>query len=96
LSKLMMLATILALVLVLSIPAMAQSSSVSNSGDYAMMCSASQQTSNEGSVEENSATFDQQYSESDDFESGGTTLTFAPGQENACDQSVQQASNASS
>ena len=47
-------------------------------------------------VKENSAEFTQQYSTADDFESGGTTLSFAPGQENACDQSVQQASNASS
>ena len=93
-SKLMMLVAILAMVLVTSIPAMAQSISVSNSGDYGMVCVTPQQSSNEGDVESNTPSFEQQYSESDDFEAGGTTLSFAPGLENACYQSVQQSSSA--
>ena len=92
-SKLTMLA---AMVLVVSVPAMAQSISVSNSGDFGMVCVTPQQISNEGDVESNAPSFEQQYSTSDNFEAGGTTLTFAPGLENACDQSVQQSSSASS
>ncbi len=95
-SKLTMLAAMLAMVLVISVPAMAQSMSVSNSGDYGMVCVAATQDTNEGDVESNAPSFEQQYSESDDFEAGGTTLTFAPGIENACDQSVEQSSSASS
>ncbi len=93
-SKLTMLAAMLAMVLVASVPAMAQSISVGNSGDYGMVCVTPQQTSNEGDVESNAPSFEQQYSESDDFEAGGTTLSFEPGLENACDQSVQQSSSA--
>jgi hypothetical protein len=96
LSKLMMLAAILAMVLMACVPAMAQSTSVSNSGDYGEVCVPSQQINNEGDVEENSPSSEQQYSIMDDFEAGGTTLNFEPGQENSCDQSVQQSSNASS
>ncbi len=94
-SKLRVLAATLAMVLVVSVPAAAQSLSVSNSGDYAEQCVASQQSSNEGDIE-NSVESQQQYSASDDFESGGTTLSFGPELENACDQSVEQASSASS
>jgi hypothetical protein len=96
LRKMMLLAVILVLVLVASVPAMAQSISVSNSGDYGMVCVTPQQFANEGDVESNAPTFEQQYSVSDDFEAGGTTLSFAPELENACDQSVQQSSSAGS
>ncbi len=89
-----MLAAILAMVLMVSVPIMAQSISVSNSGDYGMVCVTPQQNSNEGDVESNAPSSEQQYSVSDDFEAGGTTLSFAPGLENACDQSVQQSSSA--
>ncbi len=95
-SKLTMLAAMLAMVLVVSVPAMAQSISVSNSGDFGMVCVTPQQISNEGDVESNAPSFEQQYSTSDDFEAGGTTFTFASGSETSCDQSVQQSSSASS
>ncbi len=94
-SKLMMLAAILALVLVASIPVVAQGLSISNSGDHAEQCVAAQQSSNEGDIE-NSVEFEQYTSVLDDFEPGGVDLSFSPALENACDQSVQQSSSASS
>ena len=96
-SKLMLVATILATVLVASVPAMAQSLSPSNSGDFAMQCTPANQISNEGDVEENTPTFEQQgNSKADDFEAGGVTLAFEPGVEAECPLTIQQASSASS
>ena len=94
-SKLTMLAAMLAMVLVVAVPATAQSLSPSNSGDFAMQCTPANQISNEGDVEENTPTFEQQgNSKADDFEAGGVTLAFEPGVEAECPLTIQQSSTA--
>jgi hypothetical protein len=62
-----------------------------------MQCTPANQISNEGDVEENTPTFEQQgNSKADDFEAGGVTLAFEPGVEAECPLTIQQASSASS
>ncbi len=101
LSKLTMVAAILALVLVLSIPAMAadveENGSVSNSGDYARQCVPGEQAGNVGNFKNRPGNFRQfPNSETDDFEPGGTTLTFGPSSSTGCNRLVAQSSSASS
>jgi hypothetical protein len=100
LSKLTMVAAILALVL-LSIPAMAAdfeaNGSVSNSGDYARQCTPDEQAGNVGNFKNRPGNFRQfPNSELDDFEPGGSALTFGPSQSASCNRQVQQSSSSSS
>ena len=100
-SKLTMVAAILALVLVLSIPAMAadvkEKGSVSNSGDYARQCVPGEQAGNVGNFKNRPGNFRQfPNSELDDFEPGGSTLTVGPSQSTSCNRQVQQSSSSSS
>jgi hypothetical protein len=100
LSKLTMVAAILALVL-LSIPAMAAdfeaNGSVSNSGDYARQCTPDEQAGNVGNFKNRPGNFRQfPNSELDDFEPGGSALTVGPSQSASCNWQVQQSSSSSS
>jgi hypothetical protein len=69
--------------------------SVSNTGDYASQCVPVQQFGNTGNFN-NSPSFSQFGSLSDDFESGGIEVSFAPEQTVDCSSTVQQSSGASS
>jgi hypothetical protein len=69
--------------------------SVSNTGDYASQCVPAVQFGNSGNFN-NSPSFGQFGSLSDDFESGGIEVSFAPEQAVDCSSTVQQSSGASS
>ena len=109
--KLTMLAAMLALALVLAVPAMAQLSSelgqetesddvaigfdVSNTGDYASQCTPAVQFGNTGNFE-NASSFVQYDGTADDFEPGGIEFGVEPTSDVTCDRTVQQSSAASS
>jgi hypothetical protein len=69
--------------------------SVTNTGDYASQCVPVQQFGNTGNFN-NSPSFSQFGSLSDDFESGGIEVSFAPEQAVDCSNTVQQSSAANS
>ena len=110
--KLMLLATLLTMVLVAAVPAIAQVSqgvgaaeqesgevevefSVENTGDSSNQCVGANQFANTGNVS-NSQGVLQYASEADDFEFAGNSVSFSPEFEQACEQSVEQSSAASS
>ncbi len=109
--KLMILAAMLALAVALAVPAIAQVGleagneaesedlsaefSVSNEGDYASQCVPALQFGNTGNFN-NTPTFLQYASESDDFEPGGIEFSIEPEQAVECASTVQQSSAASS
>ncbi len=109
--KLIMLAAILALALAVAVPAIAQVSGgggnsaeseevgtefeVANEGDYASQCVPALQFGNTGNFN-NSPSFAQYASQSDDFEPGGLEFGVEPEMEVACERTVQQSSAASS
>jgi hypothetical protein len=111
LRKMMMLATMLALVLAVAIPAVAQvgngvgqesesgdvnvEGSVSSEGDYASQCVAPLQFGNTGNLQNGQAVL-QYDSTSDDISLGGSTFGFGPSVSTECDQKVQQSAAASS
>ena len=68
---------------------------VSNTGDYASQCVPALQFGNTGNFN-NSPSFSQFGSLSDDFESGGIEVSFAPEQAVDCSSTVQQSSAANS
>ena len=106
----MMLVAILALAMAMAIPAIAQVGleteneseseelaaefSVSNEGDYAFQCVPAQQFGNTGNFN-NSPSFLQYASESDDFEPGGIEVGFGGELAVDCSNTVQQSSAAS-
>ncbi len=108
--KLMMLAAILALMLAVAVPAMAQvlleagneaesedlaaEFSVANEGDFASQCVPAMQFGNTGNLN-NSPTFLQYASESDDFEPGGIGVGLGGSQAVECANTIQQSSAAS-
>ena len=105
-----MLAAILALALAAAVPAIAQVGleagneaesadlatefAVSNEGDYSSQCVPALQFGNTGNFN-NTPTFLQYASESDDFEPGGIALGFGASQAVECERTVQQSSAAS-
>ncbi len=109
--KLMMLAAMLALVLAVAIPALAQvanenanedetgnvelSFSVQSKGNNSNQCVTPLQFGNTGS-NQNAQGFLQYASEADDLSGGGSAFTFAPVEVAPCTQQVQQSSAASS
>ena len=109
--KLMMLATILALVLAAAAPAIAQVSlgasnsgsseelstefAVENSGDYASQCVPAEQFGNTGNFN-NAPAFLQYAGDADDFEPGGLSVGFGGSVSADCPSTVQQSSAASS
>ena len=109
--KLMMLAAILALMLAVAIPAIAQVAleagneseseelaaefAVANEGDYASQCVPALQFGNTGNFN-NTPTFLQYAGESDDFEPGGIEFSIEPEQAVECSSTVQQSAAASS
>ena len=108
--KLILLAAILALALVVAVPAFAQLSSelgqetesgdfavgfdVSNKGDYASQCTPAVQFGNTGNFE-NGSSFVQYDGEAGDFEPGGIEFAVEPTSEVACPSTIQQSSAAS-
>jgi hypothetical protein len=111
LKKLMLLAAMLAMVLAVAIPAIAQvvgeneqstddtggvslETAVESSGNNGSTCVAPLQFGNTGNSQ-NNQNFIQYSSELDDVEFSGSSFSFAPAQEIACDQKVQQAAAAS-
>ncbi len=109
--KLMMLAAMLALVLAVAAPAVAQvgqelgnedetgnvelSFSVQSKGNNSNQCVTPLQFGNTGS-NQNAQGFIQYASEADDLSGGGSAFTFAPAETAPCTQQVQQSSAASS
>ena len=109
--KLVMLAAMLALVLAVAIPPLAQVSnenanekqsgdvsatfSVQSTGNSSNQCVTPLQFGNTGS-NQNGQAFLQYASEADDLEGEGATFTFAPELTAPCTQQVQQSSAASS
>ena len=109
--KLIMLAAILALALVVAVPAMAQLSSelgqetesgdsaigfdVSNKGDYASQCTPAVQFGNTGNFD-NASSFVQYDGTADDFEPGGIEVAVEPTSAVECSSTIQQSSAASS
>ncbi len=105
-----MLAAVLALAMALAVPAIAQVSleagneaesedlatefSVSNEGDFASQCVPALQFGNTGNFN-NSPSFLQYASGSDDFEPGGIEFSFSPEQAVECSNEIQQSSAAS-
>jgi hypothetical protein len=67
--------------------------SVQNSGDYASQCTPAIQEGNTGNFD-NAPSFLQFGSLSDDFESGGIDVTFAPVETVDCSSTIQQSSAA--
>ena len=111
LKKLIMLAAMLALVLAVAIPAIAQvgngvgnesesgdvspSFSVQSTGNNSNQCVTPLQFGNTGNLQ-NGQAFLQYASTADDLEAEGPTFTFAPELTAPCTQAVQQSSAASS
>src|SRR3982750_3746143 len=107
----MMLAAMLALVLAMAVPALAQvgqevgnedetgnvdlSFSATSTGDSSNQCVTPLQFGNTGS-NQNAQGFLQYNSTADDLQGGGATFTFAPSLSGGCEQTVQQSSAASS
>ena len=108
--KLMMVAAMLAVALVVAIPAIAQTSlengqetesgdvalsdTVANKGNYASQCTPAVQFGNTGNFDNGSA-FVQYASESDDFEPGGLEIGFGGTLTVDCPSTIQQSSAAS-
>ncbi len=108
--KVLLLAVILALALAAAVPAVAQVTlesgneaesedlsaefAVENTGDYASQCVPALQFGNTGNFN-NTPTFLQYASESDDFEPGGLEFSFEPEQAVECSNEIQQSSAAS-
>src|SRR5215212_1253949 len=106
----MMVAAMLAVALVVVVPAVAQvaggvgqesesgdvalSDTVANEGDYASQCTPALQFGNTGNFNNGSA-FVQYASESDDFEPGGIEVAFGPTLTADCSSTIQQSSAAS-
>ena len=110
--KVMLIAALLAMVLVAAVPAIAQVTnevggneqesgeveiefSVSNEGDNSNQCVGANQFANTGNIA-NSQGVLQYASEGGDFEFSGNAVSFSPEFEQACEQSVEQSSAASS
>ena len=109
--KLILLAAMLALALVVAVPAMAQLSSelgqetdsgdtaigfdVSNKGNYASQCTPAVQFGNTGNFD-NASSFVQYDGEIDDFEPGGIEFAVEPTSAVECSSTIQQSSAASS
>ena len=109
--KLIVLAAMLALALVVAVPAMAQlasgvgqspesgdvalSDEVANTGNYASQCTPAIQFGNTGNFE-NGSSFVQYSGTIDDFQPGGIEVPVEPTSDVACDRTVQQSSAASS
>ncbi len=109
--KLIMLAAILALALVVAVPAMAQLSSeleqetasddvaigfdVSNKGDFASQCTPALQVGNTGNFD-NASSFVQYDGTADDFEPGGIEFGIGGSNSVECPSTIQQSSAASS
>src|ERR671926_304967 len=107
----MILAAMLALVLAVAAPAIAQVSqelgnedetgnvelsfSVLSKGNNSNQCVTPEQFGNTGS-NQNSQGFLQYASEADDLSGGGSAFTFGPALTGGCEQTVQQSSAASS
>jgi hypothetical protein len=110
--KLIMIAAMLALVLALAVPALAQvgqglGQEIDESGDFAAEFSVSQTGDNSNQCApalqfgntgnvQNSQGFLQYASTSDDVEFEGSGFEFSPEQAVSCDQAVQQSAAASS
>jgi hypothetical protein len=110
LKKLIVLAAMLALALVVAVPAMAQlasgvgqspesgdvalSDEVANTGNYASQCTPAIQFGNTGNFE-NASSFVQYDGEAGDFEPGGIEFSVAPEQSTDCSSTTQQSSAAS-
>ena len=109
--KVMLLAALLAMVLVAAVPAIAQVTnevggneqesgeveiefSVSNEGDNSNQCVGANQFANTGNIANSQGVL--QYRSEGDVEFAGNEVAFAPEFEQACEQSVQQSSAASS
>src|SRR5215213_6286967 len=106
-----MLAAILALALLVAVPAFAQLESgveqetesddvalgfdVSNKGNYASQCTPAIQFGNTGNFE-NASSFVQYDGEADDFEPGGIEFAVEPTSTVECSSTIQQSSAASS
>src|SRR5215208_1154686 len=109
--KLMLVAAMLALALVVAVPAMAQLASgvgqspdsgdvalgfdVANKGNYASQCTPAIQFGNTGNFD-NGSSFVQYDGEVDDFEPGGLEFAVEPTSAVECPREVQQSSAASS
>src|SRR5919107_934849 len=109
--KLMILAAMLALMVALAVPAIAQVGletgneaeseevatefAAANEGDYASQCVPAQQFGNTGNLN-NAPSFLQYASESDDFEPGGIGVGLGGSLAVDCPSTVQQSSAASS
>ena len=109
--KLIVLAAMLALALVVAVPAMAQLASgvgqspesddvaldygVENSGNYASQCTPAIQFGNTGNFD-NGSSFVQYDGTADDFEPGGIEVAVEPTSAVECPRTVQQSSAASS
>src|SRR5215212_6189878 len=105
-----MLVAMLAVALAVGIPAVAQttleneqetqsgdvalSQDVANKGDYASQCTPAIQFGNTGNFN-NSPTFLQYASESDDFQPEGIAFTVEPTTDVSCSSTIQQSSAAS-
>src|ERR671920_1129023 len=109
--KFILLAAMLALMVALAVPALAQVGlesgneaeseefaadfSVANEGDYANQCVPAIQFGNTGNFN-NAPTFLQYASEAGDFEPGGLEVAFEPEMDVNCENTIQQSSAASS
>jgi hypothetical protein len=111
LKKLMLFAAMLALVLAVAIPAIAQvtgenEQETDNTGDVELSTEVTQSGNNSSSCVaplqfgntgnlQNDQNFIQYSSIADDVEFGGSSFSFEPSQEVTCDQKVQQSAAAS-
>ena len=109
--KVMLIAALLAMVLVAAVPAIAQVTNevggneqesggagvgfeVANAGDNSNQCVGANQFANTGNFANSQGVL--QYRSAGDVEFSGNEVAFAPEAEQACEQSVQQSSSASS
>ena len=99
LNKFVLLAAIVALVLAVSVPAVAadvtESGSVVLGGDGSQQCVPGEQFGNVGTGRIKQP-FTQEYSTADDLSAGGSTVSFVPVESGPCTQQVQGASGSTS
>jgi hypothetical protein len=99
LNKFVLLVTIVALVLAVSVPTLAanvsESGSVLLGGDSSQQCMPGQQFGNVGNLKVKQR-FTQEYATADKLEGGGSTDSFVPVESGPCTQGVEQSSGGSS
>jgi hypothetical protein len=99
-NKFVLVVTVLALLLALSVPAMAAdvtgSGSVVLGGDGSQQCVPGISFGNVGKGDRNKQPFTQEYSTADDLSGTGGTFSLTPTETGPCTQQVQESSGGSS